>query len=141
VDAGDNPPSCRTPQFTTHNSQSTIHNSPLAIIAIEATVGPYATFAEFAQALLDGRGGTTLETVDVDLSGLRFPPNDLKHTLPQQLLILEVARRLAARHPDLSKRTHLRLHRHGLRPGDCALLHALAAGRMGEASGKPPGDR
>ncbi len=35
------------------------------------------------------------------MNGLRFPPNDLKHTLPQQLLILEVARRLAARHPEL----------------------------------------
>ncbi|MFO7631550.1 MAG: beta-ketoacyl synthase N-terminal-like domain-containing protein, partial [Caldilinea sp.] len=90
------------PQFTIHNSPSTLpEHSSLAIIGIEATVGPYPTFADFAQALLDGRGGTTLDTVDVDLSGLRFPPNDLKHTLPQQLLILEVARRLAASHPKL----------------------------------------
>jgi hypothetical protein len=122
-------PQPATPQFTIHKSQSTIpEHAPIAIIGIEATVGPYTTFADFAGALLDGRSGTTLETVDVDLSGLRFPPNDLKHTLPQQLLILEVARRLAARHPGLSGGAHLRLHRHGLRPGDCALFHALAAG-------------
>jgi acyl transferase domain-containing protein len=87
--------------LTINNQQLTIRNSSLAIIGIEATVGPYPTFADFTQALLDGRGGTTLDTVDVDLTGLRFPPNDLKHTLPQQLLILEVARRLAARHPHL----------------------------------------
>ncbi|MCP4211127.1 MAG: beta-ketoacyl synthase [Halieaceae bacterium] len=73
----------------------------IAVVGVEATVGPYATFAAFAQALLDGHRGTTLETVDVDLNGLRFPPNDLKHTLPQQLLILEVARRLVGRHPEL----------------------------------------
>ena len=35
------------------------------------------------------------------MAGLRFPPKDLQQTLPQQLLVLEVARRLAARHPDL----------------------------------------
>jgi PfaB family protein len=84
-----------------HDQQSTINNSPIAIIGVEATVGPYTNFAAFTQALLDGRGGTTLETVDVDLGGLRFPPNDLKQTLPQQLLIMEVARRLAANHPNL----------------------------------------
>jgi acyl transferase domain-containing protein len=95
-------PDLAAQQLTISNQQLTISNSPLAIIGLEATVGPYATFAEFAQALLDGCGGTTLATVDVDLSGLRFPPNDLKHTLPQQLLILEVARRLVTRHPHLS---------------------------------------
>ncbi len=73
----------------------------IAVVGVEATVGPYSTFAAFAQALLDGHRGTTLETVNVDLNGLRFPPNDLKHTPPQQLLILEVARRLVARHPEL----------------------------------------
>ncbi len=31
--------------------------TPIAIVGIEATVGPYATLAAFAQALLDGRGG------------------------------------------------------------------------------------
>ncbi len=80
----------------------TISNSPIAIVGIEATVGPFANFDDFAQALLDGRGGATTDSIDVNLAGLRFPPNDLKHTLPQQLLILEVARRLAAVHPDLA---------------------------------------
>ena len=75
----------------------------IAIVDIETTVGPYQTIAAFGQALLLGREGTTLNTVDVDMTGLRFPPNDLKQTLPQQLLILEVARRLAARNPSLPK--------------------------------------
>ncbi|MCB9117196.1 MAG: beta-ketoacyl synthase [Caldilineaceae bacterium] len=83
------------------NLQSTINNSPIAIVAIEATVGPYPTFDAFAQALIEGQSGTTTDTFDINLAGLRFPPNDLKHTLPQQLLILEVARRLAAAHPEL----------------------------------------
>jgi PfaB family protein len=87
---------------TNHPSPATRHeDSSFAIVGIEAAVGPYPTVGDFAQALFDARGGATTATVDVDLSGLRFPPNDLKHTLPQQLLILEVARRLAARHPDL----------------------------------------
>jgi hypothetical protein len=96
-----------SPQFTIHSSQFTIPASspPIAIIGIEATVGPYPTFAAFAQALRTGQGGTTTERVAVDLNGLRFPPNDLKHTLPQQLLILEVARRLAAHHPALPAAT------------------------------------
>ncbi len=42
-----------------------------------------------------------METVDVEMIGLRFPPNDLRHTLPQQLLVFEVARRLARRHAEL----------------------------------------
>ncbi|HRA66936.1 MAG TPA: beta-ketoacyl synthase N-terminal-like domain-containing protein, partial [Caldilinea sp.] len=75
---------------------------PIAIVGIEATVGPYPTFAALTQALLDGHGGTTTTTIDINLTGLRFPPNDLKHTLPQQLLILEVARKLAANHADLA---------------------------------------
>ncbi|MCB0054328.1 MAG: hypothetical protein KDE24_32820, partial [Caldilinea sp.] len=87
--------------LTISNEQSTINNSPIAIVAVEATVGPYATFDAFAQALIEGQSGTTTATFDINLAGLRFPPNDLKHTLPQQLLILEVARRLAAAHPDL----------------------------------------
>ena len=99
VNAGKPDPAAIPP--TINHQPSTINHLPIAIIGIEATVGPYPTFEAFAQALFDGRGGTTLATVDVDLSGLRFPPNDLKQTLPQQLLILEVARRLAARHPGL----------------------------------------
>ncbi len=87
--------------LTISNLQSTINNSPIAIVGIEATVGPYATFDAFAQALIEGQSGTTTDTFDINLAGLRFPPNDLKHTLPQQLLILEVARRLAAAHPEL----------------------------------------
>ncbi len=56
---------------------------------------------QFRQALLSGEQGSRVETVDVALTGLRFPPNDLKHTLPQQLLVLEVARRLAARNTQI----------------------------------------
>ena len=86
---------------TLNRSLSTTDADSIAIVGIEATVGPFASLDAFAQALFDGRSGTTTERVEVDLAGLRFPPNDLKQTLSQQLLILDVARRLAARHPSL----------------------------------------
>ena len=75
--------------------------SAIAIVDLEITVGPFENAAQFRQALLSGEQGSRVETVDVALSGLRFPPNDLKHTLPQQLLVLEVARRLAARNTQI----------------------------------------
>jgi len=90
------------PQLTSDSAPSTSDRASIAIVGIEATVGPFANFDAFAQALLAGYSGMMMERVEVDLAGLRFPPNDLKHTLPQQLLILEVARRLAACHPNLS---------------------------------------
>ena len=65
---GENQHPAATP-LTINNQPLTINNSLLiAIVGIEATVGPYPTFQAFAQALLDGRGGTTLATVDVDLN-------------------------------------------------------------------------
>ena len=54
----------------------------------------------FAGVVGDDAFGTqtraSLADEDVDLKGLRFPPNDLKQTLAQQLLIMETARRVAA---------------------------------------------
>ena len=75
--------------------------SAIAIVDLEITAGPFENAQQFRQALLSGEQGSRVETVGVALSGLRFPPNDLKHTLPQQLLVLEVARRLAARNTQI----------------------------------------
>ena len=65
------------------------------------TVGPFGDAKAFLQALVNGTRGSRTETIDLAVAGLRFPPKDLQQTLPQQLLVLEVARRLAVRHPDL----------------------------------------
>ncbi len=76
-------------------------NAAIAIVDVEVTAGPYGDAEAFLQALVSGARGSRCETIDVAVAGLRFPPKDLQQTLPQQLLVLEVARRLAARHPDL----------------------------------------
>src|SRR5579883_625100 len=76
----------------------------VAIVAIEMTVGECKGRNNFTEALLSGRSllkdrpdatpAALLEAIELDLSKLRFPPNDLKHALPQQLLLLETALRL-----------------------------------------------
>ena len=73
----------------------------VAIVDVEVTAGPYADAKAFLQALVSGKRGSRIETIDLAVAGLRFPPKDLQQTLPQQLLVLDVARRLATRHPDL----------------------------------------
>ena len=73
----------------------------VAIVDVEVTVGPFGDAKAFLQALVSGTRGSRTETIDLAVAGLRFPPKDLQQTLPQQLLVLDVARRLAARHPDL----------------------------------------
>ncbi len=73
----------------------------IALIDLEISAGPFADRDAFVQALLEGRSGSRMETIELAMAGLRFPPKDLQQTLPQQLLVLEVARTLAARHPHL----------------------------------------
>ena len=73
----------------------------VAIVDVEVSAGPFDDAKAFLQALVSGARGSRMETIDLTVAGLRFPPKDLQQTLPQQLLVLEVARRLAARHPDL----------------------------------------
>jgi len=72
---------------------------PLAVVAIGARVAGADSTAAFAKALFDGsyaiRPGSPARgeahDVKLPLAGLRFPPNDLAATLPQQLLVLAAA--------------------------------------------------
>jgi acyl transferase domain-containing protein/3-hydroxymyristoyl/3-hydroxydecanoyl-(acyl carrier protein) dehydratase/1-acyl-sn-glycerol-3-phosphate acyltransferase len=73
---------------------------PLAIIGLEAAIGA-GRGEDFVKALREGAAARRLEEIEVRIKGLRFPPRDLAQTLPQQLLIMEVVRRLAARLPGL----------------------------------------
>jgi acyl transferase domain-containing protein/3-hydroxymyristoyl/3-hydroxydecanoyl-(acyl carrier protein) dehydratase/1-acyl-sn-glycerol-3-phosphate acyltransferase len=72
-------------------------DQPLAIVGIGTRVGSAASVPAFERALLtrtslvDGEGASTRE-FELELAGLRFPPNDLRRTLPQQLLVLAAAR-------------------------------------------------
>lgn len=75
---------------------------PIAIVAIGAKAGQLKDKQAFTKALLtpplaplssaQQAQQTKMHSLDVSLKGLRFPPNDLEHTLPQQIAMLEVAR-------------------------------------------------
>ncbi|WP_276204380.1 beta-ketoacyl synthase N-terminal-like domain-containing protein, partial [Enhygromyxa salina] len=73
-------------------------DEPLAVIGVGAIVGSAHSANAFTRALLgddesfDPRTGS----FELDLGGLRFPPNDLRHTLAQQLLVLAAAREASA---------------------------------------------
>ena len=72
-------------------------STSLAIVGMGTVVGPAEDRPAFARALLsgasliDGEEGARTPSIDLDLTGLRFPPKDLKNTLPQQLAALKAA--------------------------------------------------
>ena len=67
----------------------------VAVVALSARVGDTIDTAGFGAACAGAPAGPTLDTVDVALKGLRFPPTDLQQTLGQQLAVLAAARDLA----------------------------------------------
>lgn len=67
-------------------------HEPIAVVGIGTKVGHALDVASFEQALLDGRELGEVGELELELDGLRFPPNDLRRTLPQQLLVLAAAR-------------------------------------------------
>ncbi|MDF1663196.1 MAG: beta-ketoacyl synthase N-terminal-like domain-containing protein, partial [Planctomycetota bacterium] len=86
-------------------------NDSVAIVAIEARL-PGAKpegmdWNEFEDSLFKDVTETYGELGELKMQGkgLRFPPNDLDHCLPQQLLMLELARRVADKVPSFSQLT------------------------------------
>lgn len=74
----------------------------VVIVALGARVGEVTGAEALAEALLSGAGAlgadgrAKAEQISFDLKKLRFPPNDLKQTLPQQLMLLETGFQLEA---------------------------------------------
>ncbi|MGH8791733.1 MAG: beta-ketoacyl synthase N-terminal-like domain-containing protein [Stackebrandtia sp.] len=69
---------------------------PIAITATAVRAGNGKDTRDFLRSLFSGRADREpRQTVDVALEGLRFPPADLRQALPQQSLLLEVAREAA----------------------------------------------
>ncbi|MGW1024025.1 beta-ketoacyl synthase N-terminal-like domain-containing protein [Streptomyces sp. NPDC002577] len=67
--------------------------APVAIVAIGARVGAGTDVHDLTNALLTGTPTPDPRpTVDVELTGLRFPPRDLERAHAQQLLVMESAR-------------------------------------------------
>ncbi len=75
---------------------------PVAIVALGVLAGSARNRAEYSAALFanrslrDGDGCGRIDTIGLDLVGLRFPPRDLEQTLPQQLAMLQAAREALA---------------------------------------------
>ncbi|MCU0753542.1 MAG: 1-acyl-sn-glycerol-3-phosphate acyltransferase [Xanthomonadales bacterium] len=68
----------------------------VAIVGIGARVGQGNSTADFARSVLGGAVDLGARaTVEVALTGLRFPPTDLQQSLAQQTLVLEAAREAA----------------------------------------------
>lgn len=71
---------------------------PLAVVALEVAAGGAEPYRALMQALVSGEPtGKRIEEVRLAFEGLRYPPKDLAQTLPQQLLVLQTARHVAAR--------------------------------------------
>jgi acyl transferase domain-containing protein/3-hydroxymyristoyl/3-hydroxydecanoyl-(acyl carrier protein) dehydratase len=69
---------------------------PVAITAIGARVGDGADAEDFREAVLLGQRRPGPRTsIDVELTGLRFPPVDLESAHAQHVLVLEAAREAA----------------------------------------------
>jgi PfaB family protein len=83
---------------------------PVAIVGIGAKIADASDRAAFARALFDGHAahdGDTdsaaraaregrMDSFELDMEGLRFPPRDLEQALPQQLALLAAAREALA---------------------------------------------
>ncbi|MBX7197638.1 MAG: polyketide synthase, partial [Sandaracinaceae bacterium] len=92
-------------------SRPLLREGRVCIVDVEACVASLPDAAAWADALASGRSvietrqdgvrSASAKEVAVELAGLKFPPTDLQRTLAQQTQLLEVARRLAARHPSL----------------------------------------
>lgn len=71
---------------------------PLAITALGVLAGTAGDRAAWTRALVANRslraadGSGRIDAIELDLTGLRFPPRDLAQTLPQQLAMLQAAR-------------------------------------------------
>ena len=73
-------------------------DAPLAVVALEVAAGGPEPYRALMQALLSGTPTPRrIEELQLVFEGLRYPPKDLAATLPQQLLVLETARHVAAR--------------------------------------------
>ncbi|MFT7580541.1 MAG: acyl transferase domain-containing protein/3-hydroxymyristoyl [Myxococcota bacterium] len=117
---------------------------PIALVAVGAVVGAAADTSALQSAIhsgttlvaadATGSPAARLESVDLNLRGLRFPPNALKHSLGQQLATLRAARAAVAEVGSLPReRTGILI---GLEP-DAEVARWGARWRLGTGLGDP----
>jgi 3-oxoacyl-(acyl-carrier-protein) synthase/3-hydroxymyristoyl/3-hydroxydecanoyl-(acyl carrier protein) dehydratase len=88
---------------------------PLAVVGIGACVADCSSRDELIKALdaaetrvrkqEDGSRAAPASEISLSMAGIRFPPADLKQTLPQQLLLLRAAREAVADSGELPQQT------------------------------------
>ena len=75
-------------------SKSKSKRQPIAIVGMGGVVNDGRQLSDLVQALYSGKASQLTKqasTINIQLTDVRFPPNDLKNTLPQQLIILNAA--------------------------------------------------
>ncbi|MFB7501617.1 beta-ketoacyl synthase N-terminal-like domain-containing protein [Streptomyces sp. NPDC056161] len=95
----DPPDAIATPHGQRSRPRQTTPEQPpqIAVVALGVRAGSGSGVADFRTALFTGQAPEMdRQDVETDLTGLRFPPNDLKEALPQQLLVLAAAREAVA---------------------------------------------
>ena len=83
-----------TAPLLVHVSKKTKERPSVAICGIGVLAGASRGVEAFANALMDGErtpARTATEAIELPFEGLRFPPNDLSLSLPQQPMIIEAA--------------------------------------------------
>lgn len=91
------PPTAERPFVRQPHAAAPKQPSPIAIVGIGVAAAGASDRATFAQALLDeapqldDNGEGRIESIDLAVKRQKFPPNDLKKSLGQQLAMLQVA--------------------------------------------------
>ena len=64
--------------------------APLAVVGMGAVLGQAGDLSEVSTKLFAGAPyGSRTQTITLPMKGLKFPPNDLKQSLGQQLMMLQ----------------------------------------------------
>ncbi|MFI6475260.1 beta-ketoacyl synthase N-terminal-like domain-containing protein [Streptomyces sp. NPDC050516] len=115
-------------------------SDPVAIVAVAARAGEGADTQDFRRAVLDGHRSGPATKIDVALPGLCFPPLAVEQTLPQQILMLEVARE-AVRDVTLPHERTMVVVGTGVDPELCRATARLRAPSWLEEAGKSADSR
>ena len=103
--------SARSARRKSRNAPSSLSAVPIAIVGMDARVGPLSSLREFQEAVLSGKAlepstpesrwfgvegersvkGFFLRSVGVKAADYRVPPKEIEDMLPQQLLMLDTA--------------------------------------------------
>ncbi len=121
---------CLSADFVSRGASTATRPELLALTGLGIKAGNTADRHAFAAALFSGPAlERAMTSIDIDLASSRFPPNDLKQTLPQQLALLSAAQQALAELPALPQNTAVLI---GMEP-DANVARFGLRWRLGEA--------